>query len=436
MRFIAVLLFIPTFILNTGYSILNTIPVAFAQSASEREALERQLIELENQIAQHEATVNVYKKQGKTLQGEVSSLNSKIAKLNLQIKAITLNLSKLDKDITVNKGQITEAEDKLETNKGALANLIRRLNEEENLGLMEVVLRNPRLSDFFGNLNSILVVKDTLSITVGKVAKLREDLLDKKEALANKRSDAAALKAYQDSQKASIAKTKKDKDALLKETKGQESKYQEILKETRKTAAQIRSRIFEFLGGGEMSFDEAYQFAKFAEQATGVRAAFILAILDRESALGQNVGKCGYKTAMHPTRDTPLFLALTASLSINPDTITVSCANSDGAYGGAMGPSQFIPSTWNIYKDRIAEVTGHNPASPWNNGDAFVGTALYMKDSLTGCRAIYSKQLDQERCAAAKYYAGGRWRSHLWGYGDRVVTKAQQFQSDIDILNS
>ncbi len=435
MRLVAA--FFLALILNTAYLIPHTIPAAFAQSSSdERQALEKQLQDLEAQIAANEAKVSDYKKQGKTLQGEIGSLNSKISKLNLQIKAITLNLAKLDKDIVVNQGEIKDAETKLDTNKGALTNLIRRLNEDEDSGLVEVMLKHPRLSDFFGNLNSILAVKDALASTVSQVKSLRESLLGKKEDLANKRSDAAALKAFQDSQKKSIAQTKQEKDVLLKETKGQESKYQAIVKETQKTAAQIRSRLFELLGGGELTFEAAYKFAKFAEDATGIRAAFILAILDRESALGQNVGKCNYKTAMHPTRDIPLFLALTAALSISPDSVTVSCANADGAYGGAMGPAQFIPSTWNLYKDRIAEITGHNPASPWNNGDAFVATALYMKDAMSGCRSIYSKQLDQERCAAAKYYAGARWRSHLWGYGDRVVTKAQQFQADIDLLNS
>lgn len=437
MRIIAGLLIAPALLLAISYWLLAG--TAFAQSA-EREALERQLAELEAQIAQNEATVAGYQKQGKTLSGEIKTLNSKIDKLNLQIKAINLNLSKLDKDIVVNKGEITEAEEKLETNKSALTNLIRRLNEDEDSGLIEVILKNPKLSDFFGNLNSILAVKDSLAVTVSKVAELRGKLIDKKEELANKRSDAAALKVYQDSQKSSVAQTKKEKALLLDQTKGQESKFQAILKETRKNAAQIRSRIFEFLGGGEMSFDEAYQFAKFADQATGIRAAFVLAILDRESALGQNVGRCNYDTAMHPTRDLPSFLVLLARLreagKAPPDPVKVSCPNRDGAYGGAMGPAQFIPSTWKLYQDKIAGITGNDPASPWNNGDAFVGTALYLKDAIRGCESIYSKQIDRERCAAAKYYAGGRWRSHLWGYGDRVATKAQKFQQDIDLINS
>jgi len=419
------------FVLAPGY-FHHTSASAAENSEEERAELEKQLIELEDQIVKYESTVSSYKKQGKTLQVEIDRLNAKMKKINLQIKSVESSISNLDKEISANKEQVVVTENDLGFNKKALTKSLQNIYEKGDEGLLEIVLKNPNFSHFIDDLNSFIILQDSLRIAVGKIEQLRADLLDAQEQLAVKKSDAVALRVYHDSQKGSLASSKNEKSQLLNITKGQESRYQELLKETKITAAQIRSQIFQFLGGGELSFEKAYEFAKVAEAATGVRAAMILAVLDKESALGQNVGRCSYKTAMHPRRDVPIFLALVGELGINPDTIMVSCANRDGAYGGAMGPAQFIPSTWRLYAERVSGVTGNIPPSPWRNADAFVATALYLKDA----GAFRGATLSQERQAAARYYSGSRWRNYLWTYGDRVVNKAQKFQQDIDILNS
>lgn len=410
----------------------NISAVAAENSEEERAELEKQLLELEDQISKYESTVSSYKKQGKTLQAEIDRLNTKMKKINLQIKAVESSISNLDKEININKEQVVSTENDLNFNKQALSKSLQNIYEKGDEGLLEIVLKNPKFSHFIDDLNSFVILQDSLRVAVDKIEQLRESLLEAQEQLAIKKSDAIALRSYHDSQKDTLVSSKSEKSQLLSITRGQESRYQELLKETKRTAAQIRSQIFQFLGGGELSFEKAYELAKVAEAATGVRAALILAVLDKESALGQNVGRCSYKTAMHPKRDIPIFLALVGELGINPDTIMVSCANRDGAYGGAMGPAQFIPSTWRLYAARVSDITGNKPSSPWRNADAFVGTALYLKDA----GATKGSTLSEERQAAARYYAGSRWRSYLWTYGDRVVSKARKFQQDIDILNS
>lgn len=403
-----------------------------AENAKERGELEAKLKELETQIAEYELTIKQYEKQGGTLKSEINRLNASVAKLNLQIKAVNLSIAQLDAGIKNTQSEIKVTEDEMLFHKSAITKLLRNIYEKETETIVEILLSNPRLSDFFGNINDTLLVEDNLRGELKKVVSLRLELLDKKEALALQRGDAETLRLYQASQKSTIQSTKSEKDQLLKVTKGQESKYRELLTATKKSAAEIRNSIFQLLGGGQLTFEKAYEFARYAERATGVRAAFILAILDRESALGQNVGRCSPETAMHPTRDLPIFKEIIAELKAAgkapPEPIQVSCPNSDGAYGGAMGPAQFIPSTWNLYSDKISSVTGSVPSNPWSNADAFVAAGLYLKDS---------GALGDERLAAARYYCGYNVRyvcTHV--YAARVIEKAKEFQDDIDILNA
>jgi peptidoglycan hydrolase CwlO-like protein len=426
----------------------ETSPANPAPTAAqmERAALEQQLAELEKEIEANQKMVEQYQKQGTTLSGQIKNLNSQITQMNLKIKAVNLKLTQLNDQITSTQSKINQTENQINQHKSAISKSLRILYESDHETLVAILLSNNNLSDFFGSLNDITLVQSGLRTSLEEITKLRQQLLDQKQELSSEKSDNENFKAIQQAQQRTLQSTQSQKTVLLKDTKGKESEYQKIVTKTKATAAQIRSRIFELLGGGELTFAKAYDYAKLAEGATGVRGALILAILHRESLLGKNVGRCSYKTAMNPTRDIPYFLTLLAGLNIDSGSQAayVSCANSHGAYGGAMGPAQFIPSTWKLYSDAVSKVTGNTPANPWNNSDAFAATALYMRDLLDSksCKdyananlSVASYQTLSERCAAAKYYSGGSWYTYRFWYGQPVVDKANEFQEDIDTLN-
>lgn len=406
-----------------------------SSTAAERTQLESQLQQLEGQIDQYQGQISSYEKQGNTLSSQIATLNAKIASVNLQIKATNLTLTELNQNIAQTQSQITVTQSDIVSKKMALSNLLQNLYENDQMTLVEMFLKNPQLSDFWNDTQNISLLQDNLRVAVTQVTDLQGQLQDQEQQFEASKADTVSIVAYQQAQAQEIADTKTQKNQLLTETKGQESKYQTLLKQTQATAAQIRNRIFQLLGGGQLSFEDAYQYAKVAAQATGVDPALILAVLDRESALGQNVGQCNYKSAMSPS-NIPVFLQITQRLGLDPNTMMVSCANADGAYGGAMGPAQFVPSTWELYASGISKVTGDNPPSPWSNADAFVATGLYLEDGMTGCKANYTATVSIERCTAAKYYAGSRWKNYLWTYGEAVVERAQSFAQDIATITS
>jgi membrane-bound lytic murein transglycosylase B len=243
-------------------------------------------------------------------------------------------------------------------------------------------------------------------------------------------------------------KINEEQEELLVITKGQEATYQKILADTEKEAQEIRSRIFDLIGVPDApTFGEAVDIAKIISAQTGIRPAFLLAVLKQESNIGQNVGQCYLKNTstgsgviistgksvsrvMKPSRDVQPFLQIIKDLGRDPLNTPVSCPMSYG-YGGAMGPAQFIPSTWNIYSSRLSSILG-KPADPWSIKDAFLASAIYLVD-LGANRDVYGA----EWCAAVSYFSGNCSRKNQIKYefyGDNVRAIANGYEKDIQEL--
>jgi membrane-bound lytic murein transglycosylase B len=209
--------------------------------------------------------------------------------------------------------------------------------------------------------------------------------------------------------------------------------------------------LFSLAGGSKaIPFGDAYNYAKVASSKTGVRPAFILAILKQESNLGTDQGGCYVssfdtgagtraktgeviRTVMKSPRDTVPFKKILDALGYSLSTTQVSCPERvSGAYmgyGGAMGPTQFIPSTWIGLADRIAAALGETAANPWNPQDAIMATAIFMKD-------LGAADSSQEKSAACKYYSGHGCTGYASSYGSSVIRIETKIQADINIIDS
>jgi hypothetical protein len=272
----------------------------------------------------------------------------------------------------------------------------------------------------------------------------RAETEEVKFALEDKQGQELALRKLQDLEKKSIEDNEKEKQRLLKTTKGQEAAYKKILATQEKTAAQIRAELFSLRGSAAIPFGKALEYAQMVGTTMNLRPAFILGIVAEETNLGENVGTGNWKVDMHPTRDVPIFEKIAANLGLNPDTMPVSKKPWYG-WGGAMGPAQFIPSTWALYagypkpdyiydasKDRIRQLLDLNrPSNPWEPLDAFMGAGVLLKENgaITGNFAT-------ERLAALRYFAGwGNANKAAYAfYGDDVMNLADKYQKQIDIL--
>ncbi|MCD6550171.1 lytic murein transglycosylase [bacterium] len=381
------------------------------------------------------------KEEKRTLQNQISLLQNKIKKLNYQIYQNNLMIKDLSFQINDTQASIEKTSLKIKDSKEKLSAILREIYEQDQRSTLEILLGEDKLSDFFDNLVALEVLNSKNKELLEDIKKLKENLQNQKKALDEEKEELEGIVKVQTLQKQESAEAKKQQEYYLKLT---ESEYQRQLKEKKeieKKAAEIRSRIFELIGVSKApTFGEALEIAKYVEGLTGIRPAFLLAILTQESNIGRNVGQCylqdsktgsgiyvksGKKTerVMNPKRDVGPFLKICKELGRDPYHTLVSCPMSYG-WGGAMGPGQFIPSTWVLYKNKVKAITGKNP-DPWNIKDAFLATGIFLKE-LGGTK--------DEWTAAMRYFSGATWSKYEEFYGNSVISLAKKYQADIEVL--
>ena len=424
-------------------------PLVFVQAqttgeekAAARQALEQELAEIEQQIKAYEQQLKVIKGEKNTLQNKIRQLKNKQAALNLQIQATNLKISDLERKITATLSDIEQNETMMAALKGQLAEYIRLMDQRDNFPFYYTFLLGGKLSDVMVDVEAYMQVSEGLQILMKEFKATKAQLEAQVAALAEQQDDNKNLLSLTLLQQQTLVNSVSEQNTLLTKTKGRETEYQKEIANNKQRAIEIRSRIYQLLGVSQnITFGQAVEIATWVSQQTGVRAAFLLAVLTQESNLGKNVGTCNrpgdppeksWRVIMKPERDQEPFLAITKELGMNPDETPVSCPmrNKDGSqlgWGGAMGPAQFIPSTWQGYKARVGAFTGNSPANPWDIRDAFVAAAILLKaNGADGTKTGEWK-------AAMRYFSGGTNPAYSF-YGDSVAELAEGYADDIATL--
>jgi|SRR3989344_2067957 len=431
---------------------LSSINLILAQTETLQEIethkaqLEAELAELEKEIIEKEAILSNQKTESASIQRDVSILKTEISQAKLKIKERNLTIEKLEGQIK-NRGEtINQLSEKIIREKESLGQLIRKTREIDNSSsLVHIILSNNSLSDFYVDLDSFNSIKRSINESVSEIKQVKEKTEEEKTKLEEEQNSEVDAKVQIETEKRTIEKKELEKNKLLDISKNKEKEYEKIIQDREKEAAKIRSALFSLRDTVAIPFGEALEYANFASIKTGVRPALILAILTQESNLGQNVGSCYLKDPktgdgissksgavirkiMKPSRDVQPFLEITSNLGIDSYNTLVSCPQTVG-YGGAMGPSQFIPSTWKLFEPKITKAVEVRIPNPWEPKHAITATAIYLGE-LGADKGGFSA----ERDAACRYYSGRSCsdiRVKNLFYGNSVMEIATNIQENM-----
>ncbi|MCX6790773.1 MAG: lytic murein transglycosylase [Candidatus Gribaldobacteria bacterium] len=402
---------------------------------------------------EYKGEIGTIQVQKKTLQGQISTLDSKIKSLTSQISKSNLLVKDLNVQIDDTGESINKTVSKIDGVKINLADLIQMQNESDQIMPIEMFLTGKDFSSFFEGVTELEAINDKVQDLLRAIEGLKTNLQQQQDSMVDEKDGLEKAAMISSLQKEQNAKLQKEKQTVLTETKGKETLYQKYLDDTNKKANEIRKKIFELAqvsGGESVTLEQAYAVAKEVERLTGTRAAFLLGLLKQESAIGKNVGQCNcggstvcrnpdlHFSAINPSKgQLAAFTQITSELGMDINKAPVSCYIDGGKvqFGGAMGPAQFMPSTWldSGYKARVEAILKVHPANPWRVKDAFLASGLYLADNGSG-----SKLQADEISAATAYLCGTRKmtsaciRSGGKTYVYGIMQFASQFQDYID----
>lgn len=233
MNFKHISIFIIFFIFGLFFS-----PIAFftplnAQSIDDlKQKIEERnanIEKLEKEIEQYKTEVDAVGKQAKTLQGSVKSLDLTQKKLSTDIKVTENKISAANYTLEKVNLEIKNAENSLERSLDSLGGILRSVNENDNSTLIEILLTNRSLSEFWNDVDVMNKLQTGLDEKMNILKELKKQLEEKRGEYQKTKDSLATLKGNLGDQKKIVDISKNEKQSLLKETQNKESNFKKTL---------------------------------------------------------------------------------------------------------------------------------------------------------------------------------------------------------------
>ncbi|MCH8748804.1 hypothetical protein IH781_03565 [Patescibacteria group bacterium] len=383
-------------------------------------AKQQEIAQLDQKIKQLKQQKATTSQEADLIQQKIDRIQLQLQEAQLQLKQTQLSIGSVNTNINQTTKAISEIEQRARLLRNSLRQLIQELYAKERESLISVWLLSGSLGEVLAERaalkrlqNTSITLVTSLRSEVKELARQREDLeqhqqdLDLLEQLL---SDQQADLRYQEDEQSDFLDAKRDEQVI----------HTQRIAEAETARQEIEQDIYTLEGAGvNIKLTDATSMAQYASSLTGVRPALLLGLLKVESKLGASIGTGTFPDDMHPASREP-FLRLTAKLGLDPKQAPISARpRSLRGWGGAMGPAQIMPQTWEGLETRIGQLMGKIIPNPYELADAFVGTAVMLADRGAADPA-------REREAIGRYIAGPNWEYYGW-YIDRVLAVAKEY---------
>ena len=201
---------------------INALNAQIKLRQSEIDNLKKQTQKYDNIIAEKQ-------KESLTLVNQISILDTKVAKSELEVRKIDREKETLDAQMAQINEEIKLKELKISNEKGNLANLIQQIHEKDNKNILNVLIVNNSLSDFFNEVQYLEELQNTLVYTLNDIKIFKNEFEVSKVEMEEKKFELKELQIEQESKIAMLEEEKQAREIILEETNNSEQKFQQML---------------------------------------------------------------------------------------------------------------------------------------------------------------------------------------------------------------
>ena len=215
-----------------------------SQIREQIEQLEKEIQKLQEEQDKYRTNISGAQVKAATLQNEINKLNNQIKYLENQISLTSANISKTSIEITKREGDIFDVQEKIESQKMAMARILSFIARQDNETLLVSLLKSSNLSDVFQQIDYADSVNANLVDLISELKTAKSELETQRNQLASKKTELESLKQKQNYERAAISQAKSETNSLLKTTKGQEAEFQKLLTKSEELERQVNLQIF------------------------------------------------------------------------------------------------------------------------------------------------------------------------------------------------
>ncbi|MFA7216644.1 MAG: peptidoglycan DD-metalloendopeptidase family protein [Candidatus Paceibacterota bacterium] len=223
---------------------------SYADTASD---LQNKIEDKSKQIEQIESEIKIYTGEANKISQQSNTLQNTIKSLDISDKKITANLNLTSEKINkttltieqLNNG-IYETGIKISKNKEIVAEMLRNIDEVENVDIITIILSGSNIKDVWEDLDSVKKIQYEIRKQSEELSKTKSEMEEKNLNLQGQKKQLSNLKVDLSGQKEAVIENKKEKSTLLSQTKNQEKIYKELIAQKEAEKDSFEKELFDY----------------------------------------------------------------------------------------------------------------------------------------------------------------------------------------------